>query len=464
MSSSEVPEGENQDTENRELMQFAEDSCEWLLSRSEEPESRLALAKRLLVFVIKWVGYAFLLPFWRQHITFSEIRRFRDTFFTDPKIERGHTGLHIYYFVNWLAWHVYRYIGKLDLDINDGRHAWEILQAIWARTFACPNGDFFNFFAELRMRSFEEFLKRDRSYFMNRNGDIFTKECEECLYYVLILSPRGNRFMRLLYGWACALIERKLLDIQKRPPIVRFLLENREHRMEQIKNIRREALARIERYAGNMLQDAIDHGESETAVGWNEVICRVRELQGFRPQADNLGRLATLIRELVERFNASARRIYVRYRAEDPAVPQLEEEESAPPPDEVKTHGRFRVEIDATHYRITDTIQNTRYKIKKDTHAGGAVRELILTYDTGTDQTHPSNDRWTGAFQSGRGDATEFKNDEIFMLPRWDCEKGKYLSNQYTRRWRLWLDEELAMSKAERVQRFMDTHPGGIPM
>jgi hypothetical protein len=86
---------------------------------------------------------------------------------------------------------------------------------------------------------------------------------------------------------------------------------------------------------------------------------------------------------------------------------------------------------------------------------------LIRDYAAGNRQVHDSSREWKGAFQPGRGDATRFKEEQIFMLPKWSAEKQRYLNGQYCGKWRLWTDEEMKLDPAKRLANYKAEFPHG---
>ena len=94
--------------------------------------------------------------------------------------------------------------------------------------------------------------------------------------------------------------------------------------------------------------------------------------------------------------------------------------------------GRFRLYRTQSSITVEDTQNGKRYKIgRPGGNAAKAVMTLIRDYAAGNRQVHDSSREWKGAFQPGRGDATRFKEDQIFMLPKWNVEKQRYLNGQY---------------------------------
>ena len=105
-----------------------------------------------------------------------------------------------------------------------------------------------------------------------------------------------------------------------------------------------------------------------------------------------------------------------------------------------------------------------RKKTKRGTSACEAVRQLMNDYKAGQRQTRNST-KWKGAFQDGenRGDAHRFMTEQVFRLPRWSEDKGRFIHGQFEGKWRLWTDEEMKLPEKERERRFIDEHPRGLP-
>lgn len=125
---------------------------------------------------------------------------------------------------------------------------------------------------------------------------------------------------------------------------------------------------------------------------------------------------------------------------------------------------RFKVKWFESGLMVTDTenFPTKPYFITPvDGNAAKAALALIRDYDAGNEQTHKSSRRWIGAFQSGRGDATRFRDDQIFKFPKWSAEKGRFLPNQYDGRWRLWTDDEMQLTEEKRLANFKAAHPRG---
>jgi len=296
------------ESEDRMLLSFAQADCTSL--NAKKKKSPLQVLLRIIKLPFNGLFYFVALPFWSQRMPMAEIRKTIDTF--APNTKRKPNSLCAFYFVNWLLWHLCKHISTLALNINDGKHAVFIMREIWERTFA-SSGDFFQLYAELRPRDYASFCERDKTHFKARNGDIFTEKAAETLYYILILTPRGNKFLRLLYSWGRELIYKELLRPGKESPLTKLLVDNPEHRLSQIRNIRRNSLERLETYADNMLRFTLDNGSTEAAALWNEVICLLRELKGFRPMPETRGKLAALVKEMARSFNSAGKRTYIQY-------------------------------------------------------------------------------------------------------------------------------------------------------
>lgn len=138
---------------------------------------------------------------------------------------------------------------------------------------------------------------------------------------------------------------------------------------------------------------------------------------------------------------------------------------------ETREVGRFTIDEYAHRVVYTDhdhpkfvRYEFYRKKTNRGTSAFEAVRQLVNDYKAGQRQTRNSA-KWKGAFQDGenRGDAHRFMKEQVFRLPRWSAEKGRFIRGQFEGKWRLWTDDEMKLSEDERVRRFIDEHPQGLP-
>ena len=146
------------------------------------------------------------------------------------------------------------------------------------------------------------------------------------------------------------------------------------------------------------------------------------------------------------------------------ATPVVGEHEDAGRPSRVETFGRFTVRRYEGRIVVKDTKNSKTYVIAKPTgNAAKAVMTLIRDYAAGNRQLHDSSRAWVGAFQSGRGDATRFREEQIFMLPKWSEEKQRYLDKQYCGKWRLWTDDEMKLKLAKRLANHKAEFPKGYP-
>jgi hypothetical protein len=129
-----------------------------------------------------------------------------------------------------------------------------------------------------------------------------------------------------------------------------------------------------------------------------------------------------------------------------------------------ETLGRFKVYRSESRLTVEDIQNKKRYEIgRADSNAAKAVLTLIRDYAAGNKQVHDSSRKWIGAFQPGRGGATEFYSDQVFKLPKWSIDKGRYLKRQHCGKWRLWTDEEMALSAAKRLEGHKAEFPRGYP-
>ena len=129
-----------------------------------------------------------------------------------------------------------------------------------------------------------------------------------------------------------------------------------------------------------------------------------------------------------------------------------------------ETLGRFKVYRSESRLTVEDIQNKKRYEIgRSDSNAAKAVLTLLRDYAAGNKQVHDSSRKWIGAFQPGRGGATEFYSDQVFKLPKWSVEKGRYLKGQHCGKLRLWTDEEMALSAAKRLEGHKAEFPRGYP-
>ena len=141
----------------------------------------------------------------------------------------------------------------------------------------------------------------------------------------------------------------------------------------------------------------------------------------------------------------------------DPAVPLKTE-----------NYSRFRVEWFETKLLVTDIFNfaDKPYEIPRPYgNAAKAIRTLIQEYVVGNELTHESGPTWRGAFQSrpkGPKAAARFAKEQIFMLPLWSEEKGKWLLKQHCGKWRLWTNDEMELPMKERIANFIKAHPNGM--
>ena len=155
--------------------------------------------------------------------------------------------------------------------------------------------------------------------------------------------------------------------------------------------------------------------------------------------------------------DGDARAVHVE-TAKSPAAPGDGE------PCKVETYGRFRVERRKGSLVVEDTaVAGKPYRIgRPDCTAARTALKLIRDYAAGNRQTARSRREWVGAFQAGRGDATRFYRDQVFKLPKWNGEKGRYMDGQFCGLWRIWTDEEMAMPERKRVESFKKEFPHGF--
>ena len=139
----------------------------------------------------------------------------------------------------------------------------------------------------------------------------------------------------------------------------------------------------------------------------------------------------------------------------------------------IKTREVGRFTVDEYKHRVVYTDHDhakfepysfNRKKTKRGISAFEAVWSLVNDYKAGMEQTRNSA-KWKGAFQSGkdRGDAHRFAEEQVFRLPRWSKEKGRFILGQYEGKWRLWTDDEMKLSTEKRLRHFIEAHPNGLP-
>ena len=131
---------------------------------------------------------------------------------------------------------------------------------------------------------------------------------------------------------------------------------------------------------------------------------------------------------------------------------------------QVETKGRFRTSRYEDRIVVEDTQNDLSYTIVRPSgNAAKAILTLIADYAAGNRQLHNSNRKLVGAFQSGRGDATRFRKEQVFMLPKWNTEKRRYVDGQYCGKWRLWTDAEMKLPSKRRLADHKKEFPGGCP-
>ena len=479
MGTSEMTGGTGRDSseEDAQVMAFAKTYCEVI---SDYKPSRAARLRWRLGFYLKSPFYLIVFRLWRQRVTREEARQIF-LLISKQEVASGKEVCYAWYFVNWALWHLRKHFAKANLSLEDGKHAAFSLRAIWERTFA-GNGDFFGFYEEVRARNFEEFEKRDRAFFMKCRGEILSKELAEALDITFCLNERSNKWIRSMFNVAAELVEGKKIKMFTNSVLAAIFTDDHAKWQQRIKGIRSEIGQRLEGYCDNMMRFCIAQNDNVSAEKWNQAICTLRHVVQMPPTGAYRAQIASKMTELQALFNAAASNTYVLYRRldEEQKVAQARlvsvkgkdkkgKGQAKEQPVKVETIGRFEVEHYEARMVITDTVQKKKpYKIKKfknsqRTKAYTVIDRLLQNYKTGTDQIVLSDSTWRGAFQKGRGDALRFKDDQIFIAPRWNREKGRYIDEQPSGRWRLWLDDELKMSERERIEAFKAAYPDGYP-
>lgn len=127
---------------------------------------------------------------------------------------------------------------------------------------------------------------------------------------------------------------------------------------------------------------------------------------------------------------------------------------------------RFRITPGRTETQIEDLRKPAIYRLSTRSAAWRIVEMMLRHPEKAYNAVPRGGAPWRKAFQKrGNGDAARFKDDQIFMLPRWIPESGEWSpegeKRQGSGRWRFYTNKERMCAPAAVVEAYKARHPRG---
>lgn len=396
--------------------------------------------------VVYWVRRIFL---WRGRISIGAARRFRNCLLRDRKWRWYHFGI-----VPWLT------INSILFDIHCrtkkgkgiGANARRGVEAVVAVREACAGDEdvrrLRKVWSEFEIRTYDEFMARDRSYLMERSGVVLTEAAKVAITHALLMREADYvRLFELMREVTRRQLRRMLRIGGLQSEVLLYFAAHEDSCRERFVTFRREILAMARRYADNMMMFSSAYCSPKAAHAWygvGEILVRLE--QDLPPTEANLPAIRGAVEELFVRMSKAFAFAYLKYNEldergelEKEGEVSAEESEGEAPQKEVETPpkpteekpkssklpifetkkevGRFWIDRNKHGLVIEDSAhprgrQKRRYvKI----HAPTAQRyfnDIFAKYDEGYDEflLPGGNPKWRS---SCKGDASDFINEEM---------------------------------------------------
>lgn len=396
--------------------------------------------------VVYWFRRIFL---WRGRVSIGAARRFRNCLLRDCKWRWYHFGVVPWLTINSILFDIHCRTKKgKGIDANARRG----VEAVVAVREACAGDDdvrrLRRIWQEFEIRTFDEFMARDRSYLMERSGVVLTEAAKVAITHALVM--READYVRL-FELMREVTRRKLRRMLKigglQSEMLLYFATHEDSCREKFVTFRKDVLAMARRYADNMMMFSAAYCSPKAAHAWygvGEILVRLE--QDLPPAEANEPAIREAVDELFERMSKAFAFAYLKYheldergelekegessleeseeeapqkKAETPPMSKAEKPKSSKLPifETKKKVGRFKIDKNKHGFIIEDP-DNPRGRQKRryaKIHAPAAQRyfnEIFAKYDEGYDEflLPGGNPKWRS---SCKDEANDFINEEM---------------------------------------------------
>lgn len=389
----------------------------------------LTLASPIIALILLWAlgVYWFRRIFlWRGRISIATARRLRQCLLRDRKWRWYHFGIVPWLTVNSILFQIDRRAKKKVGDVRGIAAAVAVLEA------CADDADIrrlHSIWREFALLTPDEFLRRDRSYFMERTGVVLTEAAKVAILHALLMRPEDYD---KLFGVACEIVGRQLHAMLKiggiQSEILLYLFMHKKECAEKFATFRRDMLARARQYAENMMMFFSNDRTQPAAHSWyavGEILVSLD--QDLQPTSANEPAIREAVERLFERMSKAFAYTYLKYRELDgrgaPAQQPTAPTTNNPTPTKLpifevkKEVGRFKIDKNK-HGLIIEDPDNPRGRQKRrytKIHAPTVQRyfnEIFAKHDEGYDDflLPGGNLKWRS---SCKGEASDFINEEM---------------------------------------------------
>ena len=395
---------------------------------------------------IYWFRRIFL---WHGRVSLGAARRFRNCLLCDRQWRWYHFGIAPWLTINSILFDIHCRTKKGKGIAANARRG---VEAVVAVREACAGDDdvrrLRRIWQEFDIRTFEEFMARDRSYLMERSGVVLTGAAKVAITHALLM--READYVRL-FELMREVTRRKLRRMLKigglQSEVLLYFVAHEDSCREKFVTFRKDVLAMARRYADNMMMFSAAYCSPKAAHAWygvGEILVRLE--QDLPPTEANEPAIREAVDELFERMSKAFAFAYLKYheldergelekegessleeseeeaprkKAETPPMSKAEKPKSSKLPifETKKKVGRFKIDKNKHGFIIEDP-DNPRGRQKRrytKIHAPAAQRyfnEIFAKYDEGYGEflLPGGNPKWRS---SCKDEANDFVNEEM---------------------------------------------------
>ena len=295
----------------------SEDMCSCVNAPKRTVKSSLGILAEAL-------GYIFQFLFWRRGITFRQARQIRAAVIRDRRWRWWHFGFLPWFALNFMLATFDRKKEELSTTIKSGRRA---IDSVCKVREACRKDQdihtLFDLWGEFTSKDSTDFNQRNRKFFMNRMGNLFSDPAKLLLREAMTMVPHDYLVLKYLCCKSSRVLAarvRKIGEIEC--SLVDFFIAHKDMCCNLIVTFRSTVLDMAKRYTENMIALCLEHPDrlESTAHLWAKAGRKIVHIQELDITDDSI---PVILRELDEFFalvDEASSSVYMLYLDEAKAA------------------------------------------------------------------------------------------------------------------------------------------------
>ena len=280
--------------------------------------------KSSLRILTETLGYIFKFLFWQRGITFQQARQIRAAVIRDRRWRWWHFGFLPWFALNYMLATFDRKKEELSTTIKSGRRA---IASVCKVREACRKDQdvrtLFDLWSEFASKTSADFNRRDRKFFMNRMGNLFSDPAKVLLREAMTMIPYDYLVLKYLCCKCSRVLAarvRKIGEIEC--SLVDFFIAHKDMCCNLFVTFRSTALDMAKHYTENMIALCLEHPDrlESTAHLWARAGRKIVHIQELDITDDST---PVILRELDEFFalvDEASSSVYMLYLDEAKAA------------------------------------------------------------------------------------------------------------------------------------------------